>query len=357
MFDAGVYHYYQYGQLYDPSTKIISRTTTQDRMIQGTEYFMHGFFGQDWTQNATLEVFIEEVGFNTSLSSFLICENAKLPVNGGGRNASVIWRSIYLADATRRLQNLITGYNWTVEDTYAAQTLCPYETVALGYSAWCELFTYAEWEGFEYSIDLAYAGSWAFGSPTSRALGIAYQQEIMARLQNRTIDSASGANNISVTNNTDTFPLNQTLYFDFSHDTNMVPVLTAFGLKQFGQYLPPEGPPPANRSLFISHMMPFAARFTIEIIKAPHPIPANRSSDSSEGPPTTYVHFLLSQRTVPLGLSLPACGDRVDGWCELNDFFESQKDAVELANFEYACFGDYPAVPYGTITNGAPLPQ
>jgi len=354
MFDSGVYHYYQYAHLYDPSTKIIARTTSQDRILQGSEYFMAGFFGQDWTQNATLEVFIEAVGFNTSLSSFLICDNSKLPVNGGGRNASLIWQSIYLANATSRLRSLITGYDWTLQDTYAAQTLCPYETVAFGYSAWCDLFTYSEWEGFEYTIDLSYAGSSAFNSPTGRALGIAYQQELMARLEHHVITSASGANNITVDNNTATFPLNQSIYIDFSHDTTMVPILTAFGLKQFGQYLPPQGPPPSNRSLIISHMMPTGARFTIEIINAPSPVPADRSSDTSNGPPTTYVHFLLGQRTIPLGVSLPACGERADGWCEMNAFMESQKDAVALANFEFACFGDYPAVPYGNITNGAP---
>jgi hypothetical protein len=354
MFDAGVYHYYQYAQLYDPSTKIIARTTSQDRILQAAEYFMSGFFGQDWTQNATLEVFIEEVGYNTSLSSYLICDNSRLPVNLGGRNASLLWQSIYLANATSRLQSMITGYNWTLQDTSAAQTMCPYETFAFGYSAWCSLFTYSEWEGFEYAIDLSYAGSFAFNSPTARALGISWQQEIMARLQQHVITNATDANNITVDNNTATFPLNQSLYFDFSHDTNMVPIFTAFGLKQFNQYLPAVGPPPANRSLFISRMVPNAARFAIEIIKTPSPVPADRSYGASSGPPTTYVHFLLGQRTIPLGVSLPACGDRVDGWCEIGAFMESQKDAVQLANFDFACFGDYPAVPYGTITNGAP---
>ena len=34
LFDSGVLHYYQYGQLYNPNTKIIARTTTQDRMLK-----------------------------------------------------------------------------------------------------------------------------------------------------------------------------------------------------------------------------------------------------------------------------------------------------------------------------------
>ena len=31
------------------------------------------------------------------------------------------------------------------------QQMCPYETVALGYSKFCELFTEEEWEGFNYA--------------------------------------------------------------------------------------------------------------------------------------------------------------------------------------------------------------
>lgn len=33
LFDSGVLHYYQYAQLYNPNSKIIARTTTQDRML------------------------------------------------------------------------------------------------------------------------------------------------------------------------------------------------------------------------------------------------------------------------------------------------------------------------------------
>lgn len=39
--------------------------------------------------------------------------------------------------------------------------------VAYGYSRWCDLFTYEEWEGFEYAIDLAFAGNNMFQNPTS----------------------------------------------------------------------------------------------------------------------------------------------------------------------------------------------
>ena len=34
LFESGILHYYQYGKLYNPNSKIIARTTTQDRMLK-----------------------------------------------------------------------------------------------------------------------------------------------------------------------------------------------------------------------------------------------------------------------------------------------------------------------------------
>lgn len=93
LFDSGVLHYYDYGHLYNPSTKIIARTTTQDRMLKSAEYFMAGFFGLEWTNNATLEVIIEQGGLNNSLAGYMNCKNSNKPVAAGGTNASIVCES------------------------------------------------------------------------------------------------------------------------------------------------------------------------------------------------------------------------------------------------------------------------
>ena len=160
-----------------------------------------------------------------------------------------------------------------------------------------------------------------------------------------------------------TFPLNQTLYFDFSHDTNIASIITALGLTQFATYLPPTGPP-ANHTPLASGLVPFGGRFDIEIINTPHPVVANRSFDCTAissagcytaGGATKYVHMVINQRTVPLGRNHAPCGNRVDGWCELSTFVAWQQENLQLANYDYSCFGNYSVVPYGTIKNGAPL--
>lgn len=144
--------------------------------------------------------------------------------------------------------------------------------------------------------------------------------------------------------------------FDFSHDVNIASVLTAFGLTQFAPYFSPTAYN-ASRSTIVSHMEPFGARFDIEMIKAPHPVNANRTSSTvyETGNVTTYVHFLLNQRTIPLHASFSQCVTRDDGWCELSAFLEAQAGQYALANYNYACNGTYAAPAYGAITNGAPL--
>jgi hypothetical protein len=185
-------------------------------------------------------------------------------------------------------------------------------------------------------------------------VGIGYQQEVIARLQNHTLGYSGSQINTTLDGSTETFPLNQTLYFDFSHDTNIASILTAFGLREFAEPLSPTSYP-GPHPLTISHITPFGARLDIEIIKAPKPVSVDRSG-YAEGPETKYVHFILNQRTVHLGRSLKQCDpQRKDGWCELETFLEVQRTMADLANYEHACFGDYPEVPLGDIKDGAPL--
>jgi hypothetical protein len=56
------------------------------------------------------------------------------------------------------------------------------QTVALGYSAFCPLFTREEWAGFDHALDLYFWYGSAFGSPVARVQGVGYVQELVARL-------------------------------------------------------------------------------------------------------------------------------------------------------------------------------
>ncbi|KAK5944476.1 hypothetical protein PMZ80_003758 [Knufia obscura] len=364
LFDSGVLFYYNYGHLYNTSTKLVSRTTTQDRMLKSAEYFMAGFFGLEWTQNATLEPIIEQNGFNNSLAGYFQCNNSNNYRSTGGSNASVVWENIYLADATKRLRALSGNYNWTVADSYNAQTLCPYETVAYGYSNWCNLFTYDEWQGFEYSIDLQFQGNNGWLAPTGRGVGIGYVEELYARLQGHLYNLAPGATNVNRTLDTTdaTFPLNQSLYMDFSHDTNIYSILTALGMRQFSDELANNTITP-NRNVTVSHITPFGARVVWEQITTPQPLKANRPTSNNatmadfydQGDMTHYIHMTIGQRTVPLGFSYPECGMRDDGWCEMGTYLNVLGSLLDQARYEYSCFGNYSAASWLNVTDGVPV--
>lgn len=154
-----------------------------------------------------------------------------------------------------------------------------------------------------------------FQSPVGRAVGIGWVNEFLARLEHRFPDTTNTQANRTLDNNPTTFPLDQSLYFDFSHISTMTSVLTALGLKRFAPLLPTSGKsceqqkspstsniagvgPPANQKLVCSYIQPNAGRFDFEIISTPHPVPADRSNTTSgyvTGGPTKYVHLLINQ--------------------------------------------------------------
>lgn len=175
----------------------------------------------------------------------------------------------------------------------------------------------------------------------------------MARIQNHTLGYSGSQINVTLDSSTETFPLNQSLYFDFSHDTNIVSVLTAFGLRQFADDLPATEKP-EKYEFHVGKLTPFGARLDIEIIKAPHPVSPDRDG-YLDGGETKYIHFVLNQRTLPLGKSFPECdADRKDGWCELDKFIEVQNGMADKAQFDHACFEEYPQEDYGKVKDGAP---
>ena len=151
-------------------------------MRESAEYFLTGFFGLNWEQNpqVKLEFIIENIGFNNSLVGSEACPNSNTAVSNTGSVAGAEWQGIYLKNVTQRLNAMVGGFNWTVGTSFAVQQLCAYETVALGYSDFCDLFTFEEWQGYEYVYDMTFTGNSMFQSPTGRAVGIGYVQELVA---------------------------------------------------------------------------------------------------------------------------------------------------------------------------------
>ena len=302
-------------------------------MLDSARYFTLGFFGFDAPDKINLEVIIESDTFNNSLASYDTCNNSNT-ITPGDDYLRPIWDPIYLADATERLQPYVTGLNLTTELVYGMQALCAYETAALGYSSFCGLFTQAEWEGFEYDLDLQFQGDYGAMSPSGRAQGIGWVQEFLARLTNTSFTSQDPATTRNTTLDSDDvyFPLDQKFYFDFTHDDIIVSVLTALNYTQVvGDYLDPRKPDP-NRHFILSNITPFAARLAFEVVECSSP-------NNASAMPSQYLRTVLNDAVVPLN-GAQGCAGSKNGLCPLKNFVGyQQKYALEAANFDKACFG------------------
>ena len=147
--------------------KPVLRTTGQSRIENSQINWALGFFGPSFmkTPNPTLANFTSEFDVviipeggteNNTLASYDSCFNDKDQVIGYLGDLNLFqYIPKYLGAATARLQKYApSGFTFTVNDTYAMQSICAYESTYIGVSDFCSLFTHDEWAGFENTLDM-----------------------------------------------------------------------------------------------------------------------------------------------------------------------------------------------------------
>lgn len=358
LFNNGVKAFFRYGQLFDFDSmdKIVARTTTQQRMTMTAQYFLHGFFGLNWEDYVNLELIIEKSGFNNSLAAWNLCPNNDFSYGKTYYPGAREFKSKYLIDAVDRFNKQISGYNFTWEDLFELQTICAYETNILGFSKFCSLFSHEEWEGYEYYQSVDWYVQNLFGNPMGRALGIPWIEEFRERLTNSTWSPENQVGqNLTLDLNSTFFPLNQSMYLDFAHDSLIHNIITGLGFEQFKADWNFKGPKKDKQFYDLSRITPFAAQLAFEVIECDEAVPADRSSEAAAGSAkTNYVHAILNDNTLSLSKNLPGvCEGRADGWCEFNNFTLYLGTLQEKAQFDFACFGEYNYTE--TVTDGVPV--
>ena len=283
-------------------TKPVLRTTSQSRIENSQINWALGFFGVSFQEvpdptlaNATMPfnvVIIPEGGTeNNTLASYDSCFNDDLAPGGQLGDLNLLnYLHVYLPAATKRMQQYApSGFTFNVNDTYAMQSICAYEMQFISQSDFCFLFTEDEWTGFENTLDMEYYYDYSYGSPTGRAQGIGYVQELIARLENEYIMTSNSSVNSTLDNNADDFPLGEKFYADFSHDDIIVSILTALSVDYFKS--PPslkQYPPNPNRHFVLSNITPFGARLITEVIGCSSPDPTAVAKHRTSYYPTQY---------------------------------------------------------------------
>ncbi|PIL31642.1 hypothetical protein GSI_06344 [Ganoderma sinense ZZ0214-1] len=338
LFDLGVAFRVKYGHLLKNFTQIpVFRTTSEARMVDSALHFAAGFFGVQQYQSSYHQlIVIEDDGFYDAITPWEACPNANNANADLGSIAIGNWTQIYLKDTVKRLQKYIDGVKLDITAVSTMQSLCAYETVALGYSEFCNLFTEDEWMGYEYGLDLDFWYSFGPGTPSAAAQGIGYAQELVARLTQTPLTNFSTTLNRTIDESNITFPLNQPIYVDATHDTVITTILTAMNLSipMVGK-----GPLPADRIVndrmyIASHITPFSTNLVGQVMSCP----AANNRDEKE----SYIRFVLNDGVLPL-TGIAHCTENKDGLCLLDNFVQGMKQRITEVDFQYDCTGNYTA--------------
>ncbi|KAJ7203029.1 acid phosphatase [Mycena pura] len=349
LFDLGVGFRVKYGALLKGFNSLpVWRTTSQERMVDSALHFAAGFFGvQTYQQDYHQLIEIEAPGFNSTLAPYDMCPNG---ANAGavfGETKALEWAAVYLADAQKRLQPFITGVPLSPSILVAMQQLCAYEIVALGYSDFCPLFTDEEWSGYSYLNDITFWYGLGPGNPASSAQGIGYVQELVSRLTKTRITNFDTTVNRTIVSSDVTFPLDQPIYVDATHDTVIAAIVTAMNFTSLAANGPlPLDHIPPKHSYVINNIVPFAANLVGQVLTCPaNGIPSPASSSS------TYIRWILNDGVMPL-TGIKGCPQNSNGLCPVPTFISGMQQRIREVDFAFDCFANYTVPDPDNITDG-----
>ncbi|KDQ12413.1 hypothetical protein BOTBODRAFT_634205 [Botryobasidium botryosum FD-172 SS1] len=340
LFDLGVSMRIKYGFLLETfnDTLPVFRTESQDRMLYTALNFAIGFFGYPIEDQYLQSITIEAPGFNNTLAPYMTCPNTGDPKKEKREEVYLQeWIEVYLAPALARLAPQLKGFDLTHRDIFTLQQLCAYETVAIGYSKFCGLFTEEEWEGFGYAWDIYFWYHSAFGAPLARVQGIGYVQELVSRLTHTPIKTHSTTTNGTLNDDPITFPLNNALYVDATHEVVILNIITALNLTNFAASGPlPTTHIPSNLSFKSSELCPFASNIQFQLL-------------SCASTPDPQIRIIINDGVTPL-TGIEGCPEQKDGMCPVDTFVAAQQRIIEETDWHWGCYGDW-SVPPGAAWN------
>ncbi|KAI0010048.1 histidine phosphatase superfamily [Xylariaceae sp. FL0662B] len=347
-FLLGIQYRQLYGELLNnftaSNTIPVFRTESQDRMVKTAENFAAGFFGvPEYLDQVNIEILVEASGLNNSGAAYEICNNANVATRGAiGNTVATEFAKNVFNNTLARLNSQISGFSFTPTDAISMLQLCSYETHALGYSSFCNLFTEEDFLHYEYYHDLTFYYNNGPGSPVAAAQGKGYLQEFVARFTGE-YPQALSALDETFDNSSTYFPLNQSIYADATHEVIIMDTLTAFNLTALF-----DGPPlsiSGNRkqnSFVASKVVPFATHFTVQVLEC------------QAYNPTKQLRFILNDAVIPISDSYAGCPDDPNGLCSFDNVVAVLKDRINEIDFDYDCYGNYTASAGNNYNGRAP---
>lgn len=261
----------RYGHLWQDNVTLPFFTASQERIVVTAVNVARGFFGPKWAQNAAFIVLNETAEFG--LNSLTPVEGCPAFNGSYKEDYSPKYAEIGLERALKKFQANLPGVNATTSDITNLMNLCQYDLNVIGYSPWCEYFSADDWVAFDYFHELDYYYYSGNGNPTVPAVGSVVANASLEILDN----PASPANGTA-------------LYMSFSHEVNILMLLTAFGFVNPSGDLSWEQPEFTNRWK-TSQLVPMGTRFAVEKLSCLN----TTDSELSE----SFVRLVINDAVIP----------------------------------------------------------
>ncbi|KAF2124685.1 acid phosphatase [Dothidotthia symphoricarpi CBS 119687] len=313
MQNSGVHFFRRYSTLVTQHTPFV-RASGQARVVESAENWLKGIAQSLGEDSKDVDVTIGEGStYNNTLSHDICTAFESGPVHTINDKAKQTWVAQFVPSIQRRVNSQL-GTNLTTSSIISLMDMCPYETIAdasAKVSDFCHLFTNMEWHQYDYYQTLDKWYGYGNGNPLGPTQGVGYVNELLARLTNKPVEDSTTTNR-TLDSNPATFPLNRTVYADFSHDNDITGVLAALGLYNTTENLSNSTMQGTNETHGYSAAwtVPFASRMYVEKLQC---------TDMTE----ESVRIIVNDRVMPLEF----CDGDEYGRCGLSKFVESQSFA------------------------------
>ncbi|GAA5964145.1 hypothetical protein JCM8115_005361 [Rhodotorula mucilaginosa] len=285
----------------------------------------------------------KDPNWSNSLTPHKICDAF---TKEAGKPEAQAWLNTYGPPIVERLNGLVNGISFELNDVIAMQMLCGYETVIYDRrtSAFCSnaLFQDDEFRSFGYWNDLHYHAFVGYGSKVAPYLGAQWLNVSTHNLLSAYAPKHPHPDPIPTTLlgklaaffksklPAPTLPPDAThtqlLFPYFTHREEPPVALVALGLWNTTTEQLPTDSMPKDRLWKTSHLLPFLGHVAIERLSCDAPPQHSSLTTAARGRKEEYIRVMVNGAPQPLG----ECQDGPGGSCKMDEFAQFVERRMEL---------------------------
>lgn len=326
MYDAGTAFARRYTSLVSSNVPFV-RAGSESRVVKSAQNWTQGFQSAQSKYSTIPVKAVDEDDRNVTLAGAYCPAFTDGIYSEVGDDAQSTFNQIWVPAVQKRLNAQMPGANLTLSQTIDLMDLCPFETVASTggstLSSFCGLFTYEEWDAYNYYQTLGKFYGHGNGNPLGPSQGIGWVNELLARMTNKPVEDHTNTNS-TLDSNPGMFPVGLKVYADFSHDNQITGILSALGLYNKTVMLPNTTIVGANST----EAAGYSAAWTVSFAARSYYEKMQCSGQQEE-----LVRVLVNDRVVPL----VGCGADSLGRCTFSIFVKSQSFAQSGGQW-HKCF-------------------